>query len=115
MARTKGLQFERKIAAELRVVFPDARRHLENHADDAALGADLMYTGRYRIQCKRGRKAAPLTAIQQVKADELMGEVPVLITQGDHERVLVAMPFEEWLRLLKGQKEWLRLLKGQIK
>lgn len=104
LSRTKGHSFEREIAIALRCVFPKARRHLENHEEDAAFGADLMHTGLYRIQCKRMRKWASMSAIKQVKADELLGQVPVLVTQGDRERVLVALPLEEFIRLLKNQR-----------
>ncbi len=104
LSRTKGHSFEREIAKALRKIFPKARRHLENHEEDAANGADLIFTGKYRIQCKRGRKPSSLSAIKQVKADEMFGEVPILVTQGDRERILVAMPWEEFLRLIqKGQ------------
>ncbi len=99
MARRKGHAFERTVAILLRSVFPKVRRHLE-YQDAEANGVDLVETGHYRIQCKRGRKPAPLSAIKEVQADELLGEVPVLITQGDHERILVAIPFEEFLRLI---------------
>lgn len=105
MARTKGLNFERQIAQALRVVYPSCRRHLENHEDDAAHGADLLFTGPYRVQCKRLRKYVSLSAIKEVKADELLGQVPVLVTQGDHERILVALPFEEFVRLIKHQRK----------
>lgn len=100
MSRRKGHQFEREVAVALRVVFPRARRHLENHEDDATRGADLMYTGCYRIQCKRGRKYASLSAINEVQADPLLGEVPLLVTQGDNEIPLVAMPLAEFIYLL---------------
>lgn len=100
MSRTKGHSFERQIAVALRVVYPGARRWLENHKDDAN-GVDLVDTGHYRFQLKRGRKPAPLSKLKEVQCDEALGEVPVLVTQGDFERVLVALPFEEFLRLLK--------------
>lgn len=99
MARQKGLNFEREIAIALRLVFKEARRHLE-YQDAEANGVDLINTGPYRIQCKRGRKASSVSAIKEVQCDEAMGEVPVLITQGDHERILAVLPFEEFLRLI---------------
>lgn len=102
LSRTKGHSFERFIAVALRHIFPEARRHLE-YQDAECFGVDLVNTGHYRIQCKRGRKPASLSAIKEVVADELLGEVPVLITQGDRERVLVALPLEEFIRLLKNQ------------
>lgn len=100
LSRTKGIEFERETAIALRVVFPDARRHLENHELDAT-GVDLMGTGPYRVQCKRGRKYASLTAISEVQCDETMGDVPVLVTRGDDLRALVAVPLEEFIDLLK--------------
>lgn len=100
MARRKGHAFEREISIALRVVFSEARRHLEFQKEEA-YGVDILNTGQYRIQCKRGRKWASLSAIKEVQADEEMGEVPVLITKGDHERTLVALPLEEFLRLLQ--------------
>ncbi len=100
LSRTKGHSFEREIATALRVVYPEARRLLEYHPEDAE-GVDLLNTGQYRIQCKRGRKWCSLSKIEEVTADETFGEVPILVTQGDRKRILVAMPFEEFLRLLQ--------------
>lgn len=104
-SRTKGHSFEREIARKLGGgvgPFPHARRHLE-YQDSECYGVDLVNTGPYRIQCKRGKKPAPLSALLEVRADEMLGEVPILVTQGDRGRIIVAMPFEEFLRLLKGQ------------
>lgn len=97
-SRTKGHSFEREIAARLRVVFPEARRQLEYHARDAR-GIDIQETGRYRIQCKRGKKYAPITAIEEIEHDPLF-DVPVLVTKGDRGEVMAALPFGELLRLI---------------
>lgn len=99
-SRNKGKAFENQIAQALRPIFPNARRLLENHADDAN-GVDLLHTGPYRIQCKAYRQYAPLAKIEEVQCDEMMGEVPILITKGNNKRILVAMPIEEFLRLIK--------------
>lgn len=101
-ARTKGHSFERFIAQCLRVaeVFPEARRQLEYHIDDCK-GVDLVNTGIYKLQCKKLKKYAPLSAIKEIECDELLGDVPVLVTQGDRERILVCLPFEEWVRLVR--------------
>lgn len=111
LSRTKGHSFERLIAKTLRVVFPGARRQLEYHSKDAN-GIDLMDTGFYKFQCKRMRKWASLQAIEEIKCDELLGEVPVLVTQGDHKRILACMPFEEFLRLLTIEKDYKNNLKN---
>ncbi len=99
LSRTKGHSFEREIAIALRRIFPDCRRHLE-YQDAEANGVDLVNTGAYKIQCKRGKKYCSFSAIKEITADELLGEIPVLVTKGDNERVLVALPIEEFIRLL---------------
>lgn len=99
MSRTKGHSFERLIAKTLRVVFPEAARQLE-YQENQCRGIDLANTGRYKIQCKRGRKYASFSAIKEIQHDEMMGEIPVLITQGDREIIMVALPFDEFLRLI---------------
>ena len=99
MSRQKGHAFEREIAQAFRLVFPEARRHLEYQKSEAR-GFDIANTGKYRIQCKRGRRYASLSAIKEVDADEVLGEVPVLVTRGDNEPALVALPLDEFMRLL---------------
>lgn len=100
LSRTKGHSFERWTAIALRVVYPSCRRHLE-YQDAEANGIDLVNTGPYKVQCKRGKKYASLSVIKEVQADEMMGEVPVLVTKGDNERVLAVLPFEEFIDLLR--------------
>jgi hypothetical protein len=98
LSRRKGHNFEREIAIFFRNIFPEARRHLE-YQDAEANGVDLVHTGPFKIQCKRGRKYSSLQAIKEITANELIGDIPLLITQGDHERILVALPLEDFIRL----------------
>lgn len=98
--RTKGHSFERLIAIKFRKLFPRARRHLEYHAGDAN-GIDIDNVGDFRIQCKRGKRYAPLTAIEEIQLDPIEGGIPVLITQADRKEILVALPLRYFLRLLK--------------
>lgn len=99
-SKQKGNGYEREIANALKKIFPNARRLLENHKDDAN-GVDLLHTGHYRIQCKRYKAYAPISKIEEVQYSELMGEVPILITRGNSKPSLVVMPLEEFIRLLK--------------
>lgn len=101
LSRTKGHSFERWVAIKFRKIFPDARRHLENHKADAIEGVDLVHTGRYKIQCKRLRKYASITAIFQVNICPIEGGVPILITKGDRHEPMAVLPFDELLRLIK--------------
>ena len=98
--RTKGHAFEREVAKALKPIFPLARRQLEYHENDC-LGVDIANTGPYRIQCKRYKAYAPISKIEEVKADELMGEVPILVTKADRGPVLAVLPFDELLRLIR--------------
>src|ERR1043165_9953272 len=98
-SRTKGHSFERETAIALRLVFPDARRLLENHKDDAQ-GVDILNPGSFKFQCKRFKKYAPLSCIREVVCDRELGDIPVLVTKGDHEETLCALPMEDFLWLL---------------
>jgi hypothetical protein len=100
LSRTKGLNFERAIAVELRCVFPAARRLLENHSEDAQ-GVDILHTGRFKFQCKRGRRYASFTAIEEIQCDPALGDVPVLVTRADDKPALAALPWADFLDLLK--------------
>src|SRR5687768_157221 len=54
--RSKGHRFEREIVHAFRKTFPDARRNLEFQKEAAMHGVDLINTGRWRVQCKRGKQ-----------------------------------------------------------
>lgn len=99
LSRTKGHSFERWVAIQLRHIFPNCRRHLE-YQDAEANGVDLVNTGRYMIQCKRGRKYSSISAIKEVSYEPLTGEVPILITKADGEIPLAVIPFDELIELI---------------
>ncbi len=101
MQRQKGHAFERFVAVSLRRIFPNARRHLEFQKEEAAEGVDLVHTGRYKIQCKRMRKYASISAIFQVKLCPIEGGCPVLVTQGDRLEPMAVLPFSEFLQLVR--------------
>jgi hypothetical protein len=103
-ARTKGLSFERQIAIILREFWPNARRQLENHKDDAQ-GVDIQGTGRFKIQCKKLKKYAPISKMREIKCEEAFGDVPVLVTAGDREPTVAVLLFEDFLALLRAAGE----------
>ena len=98
-SRRKGHSFEREVAIALRRVFPNAERLLEFQVSQAN-GVDIKNTGPYRIQCKKMKKYAPLSKIKEVKCDEWLGEIPVLVTAGDSERRLACLPLDDFIDLL---------------
>ena len=102
-ARNKGLSFERDIAIAFRVVFPDAKRHLEFQKEEAK-GVDLDHTGEFKVQCKKYAKYVPVNTIQEVQYNEMLGEVPVLVTAGTNQRAMAVLPFEDFLNLVKNSR-----------
>jgi hypothetical protein len=100
-SRTKGHSFERWCANQLRKIFPDCRRHLE-YQDAEANGVDLVNTGNYDVQCKRGKKYASIKDIEQCNN----WGIPILITKGDNKPPMVVMDFNCFLRLLRLEKKY---------
>ena len=109
-SRRKGHSFEREVAIKLRGVFPKARRHLENHEDDAREGVDLIGTGSYCFQLKKLKRYAPINDIKQVKKRG----TPVLVTAGDREEVMAVIPFTHLVYLLDLEKRALEQAKVEI-
>jgi len=103
--RIKGVQFERKVASQLRRIFPEAKRHLE-YQDGEAYGMDIANTGEYAFQCKKHKKYVSINTIKEIKCDL----IPVLVTAADREEVMAVLPFDELLRLL----EWKERSKTEI-
>jgi len=102
-ARQKGIEFEREVAEALRVVFPKVKRRLEFQQLEER-GVDLDNTGRFKFQCKKLKKYAPITTINEIDFQSWLGEVPVLITAGTREEPMAVLPFSDLVELLKGQK-----------
>ena len=101
--RKKGHDFERWVAQELRGVYPDARRHLEYHSRDAN-GVDIINTGDYLFQCKRGKKYSSLSAIEEIQVCPIEGGIPILVTKGDNKEPIACLPFSELKKLIMAMK-----------
>ncbi len=99
--RAKGHGFEREMAIAFKKIgFTDARRHLENHKEDAK-GFDLANVWPYLVQCKRNRGYASITKIEEVQLDPFDPGVPILITKGDNKPPMAVMPLEHFLELVR--------------
>lgn len=97
--RVKGYTFERKIAQLFKSIgFKDAKRHLEFQYQEA-MGYDLDGTHPYYIQCKKHKAYVPINTIEEVKTP--VGGIPVLITEPDRKRALVAIYLDDFINLLK--------------
>jgi hypothetical protein len=98
-SRTKGHSFERELAILLRPLFPNARRHLE-YQDQEANGVDLVETGDFRFQSKKCKAYVSINTINEITADRLLGEVPVLVTAADHKPAMAVLYFDDLLALM---------------
>lgn len=99
--RSKGHRFEREVVKSFRKVFPEARRNLEFQKEAAAHGVDLINTGRWHVQCKRGKKYVSITKINEVKICPIEGGCPILLTKADGQPILAVLPFDELLSLIR--------------
>lgn len=87
-----------------REFYPNARRHLEYHEIDAD-GVDIVGTDEFKIQCKRGRKYAAITALDEVTCDRALGDVPVLVTRADERDAVAVLPLSDFLDLLRQRQK----------
>ena len=102
--RQKGFAYEREIADEIKQIFPDVKRHLEYQMQECA-GFDLdntkLHDWDFKVQCKRGRKYAPINKIFEVKEDG----IPLLVTRGDRCESMVAMKLKDFIMILDAYKK----------
>lgn len=96
MQRDKGINYEREVARQLRVVFPDAMRNVTE--TQKGQGVDLTGTGNLRIQCKRHKAYVPISRLEEVP--KTPGIIPVLITKGDRQPDVAVLYLEDLLRIL---------------
>lgn len=111
--RKKGHDFERWTVLQIISICPAAKRHLEYQKGEAN-GVDLDNTGPFLIQCKRGRKYASLSAIEEIKipaGKKFKGRdfIPVLVTRGDDKPALACLPFKDFLELARKSKLYEKL------
>lgn len=99
-SRTKGHSFERWVANQFKKIFPGAKRHLEYQMGEA-YGVDVAGCAPFLIQCKRGKKYASITAIDEIKICPIEGGIPLLITKADHKEPMAVLPLSAFLELIK--------------
>lgn len=96
----KGKQFEREVAQLLGHIFPEAKRHLEFQADEAAQGVDLSNTGPFKIQCKNYQNYVSVSTIFEVKLQS-EDDIPVLLTKGNRLETMAVLPFRDLITLME--------------
>ena len=103
--RTKGHSFERKIAKDLREsnIYPDAKRHLEYEKGAALLGIDIVNTGKWLIQCKKGKQDPQklYKFYNQVRKEQDHIRTVVVKGDGQNRPPMVIMSYDDWKGLLQ--------------
>lgn len=106
--RSKGHRFERDVVHYFKEIFPDARRNLEFQKEAALHGVDLINTGRWRVQCKRGKRYVSVTKIDEINICPIEAGCPILITKADNKDALAVLPLDELLSLIKFKEKYSR-------
>lgn len=89
--RTKGHAFERKVAKDLREIFPDAKRGFQTRGGGKEQ-ADVINTGPFHIECKHKKNPDPLAAYCQAESDAIgTGREPVAIVKTNRREPVVVM------------------------
>ena len=112
--RRKGHGFEREIANEIKVMFPEAKRQLE-YQEDECKGIDIANTGVYAIQCKNHKKYVSVNTIDEIKCGP--DKIPVVVTKGQRLPAMAIIPWKDLIRLIRFREATLeaRLIKNNLK
>lgn len=101
-SRTKGHNFERKIANLLKPLFPNAKRGYQTRFGGIE-ECDVEGTP-FHIECKIGKRIGVPAAIRQMEAD-CGDREPVLVSKRDREGIYVTMRWDTLYKLLSIRKE----------
>lgn len=103
--RRKGHDFERKVAKDMRTIFPEANRGFQTRGGGKE-EPDIVNTP-FHIECKTGKRPSLLGAIKQAVEDNGdKARAPVAICHFDRGPTYAVMEYDMWLRLVKGWAEW---------
>ena len=98
-SRTKGHNFERQVAIDLRDIYPDARRGLQYQ--DGTGCADVVNTP-FHVECKVGKKPNIRAALKQAKNDcQDSSKVPIAVVKDDRKEPMVTLDWVQFLEIIK--------------
>jgi hypothetical protein len=95
LSRDKGAAFERKVARDIRTIYPDAERNLEYNSHE--LGTDVI-AGPFRIQCKRMKGYSKVSALYEIQQDD---KIKLLVTKADRKPELVVLLWGDFLEIIR--------------
>jgi len=97
-SKRKGKAGEREVAAQLRHIWPDARRGIQSRGGGAEI-PDVEVPC-FHVEVKRQSRPNIPAAVRQAMADAAPGKWPVAWTRADRGEWLVTMRAEDWLELV---------------
>jgi len=97
--RRKGHDWEREVCRKLRQIDPTARRNLAERQH----GRDIRLALPFCISCRCGPRPAVLELLKEASKDAREGEMIAACLRFDRQAKIVAMPFDDWLNLVR---EW---------
>lgn len=92
--RTKGHNGERWTVRQMRRLYDDARRNLDDVHGKS--GTDV-FAGPFAMQCKWWKSYAPINKLFEIQDDG----IPVLVAKADRKPVTVTMLFDDWIAILE--------------
>ena len=102
--RTKGHQFERRVAADMREIgYEEARRQLEYNEDDAN-GIDIQNTKPFAVQCKAMKQQPNVPKVMK-EIKHSFDEIPVVVYKVDNKGIFAAFRYEDALDMMKVFKD----------
>ena len=101
--RRKGHGYEREVAAQLREIFPNARRGLQYQ--DGAGVADVVNVGPFHVECKRGAKPNPRAALEQAINDAAGGMVPLAVIRDDRAEAFCVLRWDDFKDFIREWRE----------
>lgn len=96
--RTKGHDFERKIASRFRELWESAKRGFQTRGGTSE-APDVDGTP-FFIECKKGKRTNIKAAYRQALG-ATDGRVPIAVTQDDREEILVTLSLTHFLLLIR--------------
>jgi Holliday junction resolvase len=96
-SRIKGKAYEREVAKALREYGYDTRRSQQYCGADG--DGDVIGLDGIHIECKRREKSDFYGWMKQSKDEKLDNELPTVFYRKSHEKSLVIMELDDWMKL----------------
>ncbi len=113
-SRTKGHDFERKVAKELRELTGLSFKRGFQTRGGGAEQADVFCHGQpFHFECKKGKGPPMKAALIQAEDDAEEGDIPIAVVAFDREEPIVLLRWSEFKKFLVDHLDWERFQAGR--